>query len=185
MALRLDLDGQGRSKLATGVGTIVISMGIKTLPTIPRKLIDYGRSPDTPVAVVRWASTPQQHSVVGTLATICDVVQQADIKPPALVIVGEVVKLRDTIDWFEKRALFGRRIVVTRAREQASEFKAILSELGAHCIEFPTIAIEPPPSWEPLDTAIAHLATYDWVIFTSVNGVRLMDWLFFTINHRV
>ncbi|MGE4561120.1 MAG: uroporphyrinogen-III C-methyltransferase, partial [Desulfobulbus sp.] len=107
-------------KLATGAGTIVIYMGIKTLPSITQKLMDYGRSPDTPVAVVRWASTPQQHSVVGTLSTICEVVRRAEIKPPALVIVGEVVKLRSTIDWFERRPLFGRRAVVTRTREQAS-----------------------------------------------------------------
>jgi len=97
---------------------------------------------------------------------------QAKIKPPAITVVGEVVRLRHELNWFEHRPLFGRRIVVTRAREQASDFKAILAELGAHCIEFPTIAIEPPPSWEDLDAAIERLSTYDWVIFTSVNGVR-------------
>lgn len=108
-------------KLATGAGTIVVYMGIKNLPTITNKLIDNGRSPDTPVAVVRWASTPQQRSVVGTLATITEVVAQAKIAPPALVIIGEVVKLRETIDWYEHRPLFGKRIIVTRTREQASE----------------------------------------------------------------
>ena len=158
-------------KLATGVGTIVIYMGIKTLPTITRKLIDYGRSPDTPVAVGRWASTPQQHSVVGTLATICDVVQQADIKPPALVIVGEVVKLRDTIDWFEKRALFGRRIVVTRTREQASELMVQLEEHGAECLEYSTIHIEPVDDYSLLDQAIDCMGDYQWVLFTSLNAV--------------
>ena len=158
-------------KLATGVGTIVIYMGIKTLPTITRKLIDYGRSPDTPVAVVRWASTPQQHSVVGTLATICDVVQQADIKPPALVIVGEVVKLRDTIDWFEKRALFGRRIVVTRTREQSSELTMQLEEHGAECLEYSTIHIEPVDDYTLLDQAIDRMGDYQWVLFTSLNAV--------------
>jgi len=158
-------------KLATGVGTIVIYMGIKTLPSITQKLINFGRSPDTPVAVVRWASTPQQHSVVGTLATICDVVQKADIKPPALVIVGEVVKLRSTIDWFEKRPLFGRRIVVTRTREQASDLVAKLEEYGAECLEYSTIHIEPVDDYQVLDQAIAEIGDYSWLLFTSINAV--------------
>ena len=158
-------------KLATGAGTIVIYMGIKTLPSITQKLIDFGRSPDTPVAVVRWASTPQQHSVVGTLATICEVVRQADIKPPALVIVGEVVKLRDTIDWFERRPLFGRRIVVTRTREQASELVANLEEHGAECFEYSTIHIEPVADYSLLDRAIDEMADYQWILFTSLNAV--------------
>ncbi len=158
-------------KLATGVGTIVIYMGIKTLPSITQKLITFGRSPDTPVAVVRWASTPQQRSVVGTLATICDVVQQADIKPPALVIVGEVVKLRQTIDWFEKRPLFGKRMVVTRTREQASDLVAKLEEYGAECFEYSTIHIEPVDDYSLLDQAIARIGEYQWLLFTSLNAV--------------
>lgn len=158
-------------KLATGVGTIVIYMGIKTLPSITKKLIDFGRSPDTPVAVVRWASTPQQRSVVGTLETICDVVAKADIKPPALVIVGEVVKLRSTIDWFERRPLFGRRIVVTRTREQASDLVAKLEEYGAECLEYSTIHIEPVTDYRVLDQALAEIDSYDWLLFTSINAV--------------
>lgn len=158
-------------KLATGVGTIVIYMGIKNLPSITEKLIKFGRSPDTPVAVVRWASTPQQRSVVGTLATICEVVQQADIKPPALVIVGEVVKLRKTIDWFEKRALFGKRMVVTRTREQASDLVAKLEEYGADCLEYSTIHIEPVDDYTVLDQAIKQIAEYQWLLFTSLNAV--------------
>jgi len=158
-------------KLATGAGTIVIYMGIKTLPSITQKLIDFGRSPDTPVAVVRWASTPQQRSVVGTLATICEVVQKADIKPPALVIVGEVVKLRQTIDWFEKRPLFGKRIVVTRTREQASDLVAKLEEYGAECFEYSTIHIEPVDDYSLLDRAIERIGEYQWLLFTSLNAV--------------
>lgn len=158
-------------KLATGVGTIVIYMGIKTLPSITQKLIDFGRSPDTPVAVVRWASTPQQRSVVGTLTTICDVVAKADIKPPALVIVGEVVKLRSTIDWFERRPLFGRRIVVTRTREQASDLVAKLEEYGAECLEYSTIHIEPVADYRVLDQALAEIDSYGWLLFTSINAV--------------
>ncbi|QQG64460.1 uroporphyrinogen-III C-methyltransferase [Desulfobulbus oligotrophicus] len=158
-------------KLATAAGTIVVYMGIKTLPNITQKLMDFGRSPETPVAVVRWASTPQQRSVVGTLATICDIVHNADIRPPALVIVGEVVNLRNTIDWFEKRPLFGRRIVVTRTREQASELVAQLEEYGAECLEYSTIHIEPVDDFTLVDRAIGEMATYQWVLFTSLNTV--------------
>ncbi|ADW18712.1 uroporphyrinogen-III C-methyltransferase; uroporphyrinogen-III synthase [Desulfobulbus propionicus DSM 2032] len=170
-------------KLATGAGTIVIYMGIKTLPSITQKLIDHGRSPDTPVAVVRWASTPQQRSVVGTLATICDVVAQADIKPPALVIVGEVVKLRSTIDWFEKRPLFGRRIVVTRTREQASDLVAKLEEYGAECLEYSTIHIEPVADYRVLDQALAEIHAYAWLLFTSLNAVTYFFQRLFVLGH--
>lgn len=170
-------------KLATGAGTIVIYMGIKTLPGITRKLIDHGRSPDTPVAVVRWASTPQQRSVVGTLATICDVVQQADIKPPALIIVGEVVKLRSTIDWFEKRPLFGRRIVVTRTREQASDLVAQLEEQGAEVLEYSTIHIEPVDDYRIVDAAIAEIGSYQWLLFTSINAVTHFFRRLFALGH--
>jgi uroporphyrinogen III methyltransferase/synthase len=146
-------------------------MGVKNLPEICNSLIAHGRASDTPVAVIRWGTTPEQRTVTGTLRDIADRVAEAKLKPPAITVVGDVVRLRDELNWFEQRPLFGRRVVVTRAREQASEFKAVLTELGATCIEFPTIAIEPPPSWEPLDAAINSLAAYDWVIFTSVNGV--------------
>ncbi len=160
------------SKLATGVGTIVIYMGIKNLPVITAKLIQHGRSPETPVAVVRWASTPQQVSVEGTLATITEVVRQADIKPPALVIVGEVVRLREQIDWFEHRALFGRRIVVTRTREQASELVALLEEQGASCLEYATIHIEPLEDYSVLDRELDELSSCQWLLFTSLNAVQ-------------
>ncbi len=158
-------------KLATGAGTIVIFMGIKTLPNITKKLMAHGRDPETPVAVVRWASTPQQHSVEGTLTTITDVVQQADIKPPALVIIGDVVKLRSTIDWFEKRPLFGKRMVVTRTRQQASDLVSRLEENGADCLEYSTIHIEPVDDYQPLDAAIERIDDYQWLLFTSLNAI--------------
>ncbi|WP_417909432.1 uroporphyrinogen-III C-methyltransferase [Candidatus Electronema sp. PJ] len=160
-------------KLATGAGTIVVYMGIKNLPIIAQKLIDNGRSPDTPVAVVRWASTPQQRSVVGTLATITEVVQKAKIGPPALVIVGEVVKLRESIDWYEHRPLFGKRIIVTRTREQASELVSKLEEYGAECLEYPTIHIEAVDEADSqvLNAALANMLAYDWLLFTSLNAV--------------
>ena len=159
-------------KIATGVGTIVVYMGIKNLPIIVEKLIRYGRGPKTPVAVVRWASTPEQRSVVGTLETITEVVREAGIKPPSLIIVGEVVKLRETINWFEKRPLFGKRIVVTRTREQASELTAGLEEAGADCLEYSTINIEPADSYEVLDGELERLKEYHWILFSSLNGIK-------------
>ncbi len=159
-------------KLATGAGTIVFFMGVKNLPEICRNLIENGRPAETPVALIRWGTTPLQQTVTGTLADIVRKVQEAKLKPPAMIVVGEVVKCRDELNWFEHRPLFGRTVVITRAREQASDFKAALEALGARCIEFPTISIAPPPSWDPIDQAIKQISTYDWVIFTSVNGVR-------------
>jgi uroporphyrinogen III methyltransferase/synthase len=174
-------DQRGDSKLAwehlaTGLGTLVLFMGVKNLEAISQQLIVHGRPPQTPVAVIRWGTTHAQRTVVGTLGDIAERVHAARLKPPAIIVVGEVVTLRDELNWFERRPLFGRSIVVTRAREQASEFKERLEELGAHCIEFPTIRIVAPPSWEPLDEAIGHLERYDWAIFTSANGVaRFME----------
>jgi uroporphyrinogen III methyltransferase/synthase len=115
---------------------------------------------------------PEQKTVVGTLADIAERVAKAGIKPPAITVVGEVVNLKPTLDWFEKRPLFGRRIVVTRAREQASSFADRLAGAGADVIEFPTIETVKPKSWESLDRELARLETYDWIIFTSVNGVK-------------
>jgi len=160
------------SKLSTGAGTLVIYMGIKNLPTIVANLIKYGRDPQTPVAVVRWASTPQQRSVVGTLETITQVVTDAAIKPPALIIVGEVVKLRDTIDWYEKRPLFGKKIIVTRTREQASELVVGLEDFGANCLEYSTIHIKPVANYDILDNELERLNEYHWILFTSLNGVK-------------
>ncbi len=159
-------------KLSTAVGTLVFFMGVKNLPEICRQLIAHGRSEETPVAVIRWGTTPEQETLVGTLKTIAAEVRRTGMKPPAIIVVGEVVRLREKLNWYESKPLFGRRIVVTRARQQASEFKSQLAALGAQCIEFPTIEIQPPPTWELLDRAITNLTTYHWLIFTSVNGVQ-------------
>ncbi len=159
------------SKLATGVGTLVILMGVKNLPNITRELIAGGRDPKTPVAVIRWGTTPQQTTLIGTLDTIVAQVKAAGLKPPAAIVVGEVVKLRKTLNWFEKRPLFAKTVVVTRTREQASELVALISALGAECLECPTIRVVPPEDWAPLDAAIDRLDTYDWLVLTSVNGV--------------
>jgi uroporphyrinogen III methyltransferase/synthase len=159
------------SKLATGVGTLVFLMGVKNLPNITQELMAAGRDPKTPVALVRWGTTPQQTTVTGTLETIVEEAEAAALKPPAIIVVGEVAKLRDTLNWFEKRPLLGKTVVVTRARAQASDLVDQLSALGAECLECPTIKVVPPEDWGPLDAAIDNLGTYDWLVFTSVNGV--------------
>ncbi|MEN8140639.1 MAG: uroporphyrinogen-III C-methyltransferase [Thermodesulfobacteriota bacterium] len=159
-------------KIATGLGTLVFYMGIKNLPSITANLIKHGRDPETPVAVVRWASMPHQQSVVGTLATIADIVASEGIKPPALTIVGDVVNYRKHLNWYESRPLFGRRILVTRTREQASDLVARLEEKGATCLERPTIAIAPPDSWQPVDEALTSLADFDWLVFTSIHAIH-------------
>ncbi len=158
-------------KIATGIGTLVFYMGIKNLPNIVENLVKNGRSPDTPAAVIRWGTTPRQKTVVGTLKNIAQLVKEAGIKPPAITVVGEVIGLKKKLDWFETRPLFGKNIIVTRAREQASDFAELLNSQGANAIQFPTIDIVPPASWEALDKAIENLEDYHWIIFTSINGV--------------
>ena len=157
--------------LATGIGTLVFFMGVKNLPQITRQLMDHGKPPDTPVALVRWGTTPSQVTVSGTLETIVEKVRSAGLKAPALIVVGDVVNLRPTLKWFEKRPLLGKRIIVTRARQQASDLVGRLSDLGAECLEYPTIKIVPPKDPGPLQQAVKNLPTYDWIVFTSVNGV--------------
>lgn len=155
---------------ATG-GTLVFLMGVKNLPNITRRLVEAGMSKDTPAALVRWGTTPDQQSVSGSLETIYDNVQAAGLKPPCIIVIGEVVRLREKMQWFEKRPLFGKRIVVTRARKQASDLTQKLSDLGAACLEVPAIEIVPPEDLAPLDAAVEAIADYDWLVFTSVNGV--------------
>ena len=158
-------------KLAGTSGTLVFMMGMKTLPMIVTRLLKDGRSPETPVAAVRWGTRADQRTIIGTLQDIVVKTEQAKLEPPTVIVVGDVVKLRDQLNWFEKRPLFGKRIVVTRAQEQAPEFSRLLAAYGAEVIEAPTIQIVPPASWKGVDQAIARLADYSWLIFTSVNGV--------------
>lgn len=159
-------------KISTGIGTLVFYMGIKNLPSIAENLIKHGRDPKSSVAVIRWASTPEQQTVTGNLENIAELVKEAGIKPPALVVVGEVVTLRDTINWFEKRPLFGKRILVTRTRDQASELVTMLEDQGADCLEGSTIALVEPDSWAEIDSALADLDKYDWLLFTSINAIK-------------
>ncbi len=160
------------SKVATGFGTLVFYMGVGNLPRIVERLTQNGRAPSTPAAVVRWGCRPNQQTVSGTLGDIAEKVAQAGLKPPAIIIVGEVVGLRPELQWFENKPLFGRRIVVTRSRAQAGDLSARLAELGADVVEFPVIRIVPPEDAEPLTRAATRVREFDWLIFTSVNGVE-------------
>ncbi len=160
------------SRMASGPGTLVFLMGVKNLQRVVDQLVTEGKSPDLPVAVIRWGTRAAQRTVVGALRDIVRKVAEAGIEPPALVVVGEVVRLRDRLNWFESKPLFGKRILVTRAPEQAGDLSDRLAELGAEPIECPTIQLVPPESWEPLDRAIAELRRFRWVVFTSVNGVK-------------
>jgi len=160
-------------KLSLGSGTVVFYMGVRSLGAICRSLMEHGRPPRTPVAIVRWGTRPEQEVVTGTLGDIPAIAQRLRVRPPAVVIVGEVVSLRERLRWFDNRPLFGRTILVTRAADQASSFSALLSSRGARVVECPTIQIVPPPSWEELDRSIASLSGYDWLILTSVNGVNV------------
>jgi len=137
-----------------------------------RKLIEHGKPPRTPAAVITWGTYPAQVTATGTVGTIERIVRKRnDIASPAIVVTGEVVNLREAISWFERKPLFGRKILVTRAREQAAAFTALLEEQGADVIEFPVIEIAPPRSYEALDAAVSAIRSYDWIVFTSVNGV--------------
>jgi uroporphyrinogen III methyltransferase/synthase len=161
------------SEVARGADTLVLYMGVGRLAEISQELISAGRSPDTPAACVRWGTLPEQRTVIGTLRDIAEKVSGAGLKPPAITVVGEVVSLREAgLDWYERRPLFGRRVVVTRARAQAGELSRELEVLGAEVHEFPTIEIRPPEDFGPLDAAIRALDSFDWLIFTSVNGVE-------------
>jgi uroporphyrinogen III methyltransferase/synthase len=157
--------------LAQGIGTLVFLMGVRNLPAIVERLVRHGKSPETPAALIRWGTTARQTTVTGTLENIVGRVERAGLTSPAVIVVGEVVRLRETLNWFEKRPLLGKRIVVTRAREQASDLVERLSELGAECLECPTIKIVPVEDAASVHQAIDRLSRYDWIVFTSVNGV--------------
>lgn len=159
-------------RLASTTGTVVFLMGMKNLPSIVTHLTASGRPASTPVALIRWGTRAEQKTIVGTLADIVKKAEAAKLEPPTVIVVGEVVRLREKLNWFESRPLFGTTVLVTRPREQAAEFADLLTAYGAHVIAFPTIAVVPPVDWSALDRAIADLAGYDWLIFTSVNGVR-------------
>ena len=162
----IDWDRVGRSE------TLVIFMGLMSIREIAREIMARGRSGATPAIAVRWGTRPDQETIAGTLADLADKIEAAKMKPPSTVIIGEVVGLHAKLNWFERLPLFGRRIVVTRAAGQAAGFSEQLRALGADAIELPTISIQPAADPAPLDAAIQRLSSYDWLIFTSANGVR-------------
>ncbi|VBB08834.1 uroporphyrin-iii c-methyltransferase signature 2 [Lucifera butyrica] len=160
------------NKLATGVDTLLFLMGVENLPYITTKLMENGLDGKTPAAVVRWGTKPEQEVLVTTVATAAADVARENLQPPAVFIVGRVVNLRRQLAWFDNKPLFGKTVMVTRAREQASQLTARLEAMGARCLEAPSIRIAPPESYVPLDTAIEAIGSYQWLIFTSVNGVE-------------
>ena len=156
-------------KLATAVDTLIFLMGVANLPQIVAKLIEHGRNPNTPAALIRWGTKSEQEVFITTLAEI----PNANILPPAIFVVGDVVNLREQLKWFDTRKLFGKKILVTRARSQAFKLSNGLKNLGASVIECPTIKIaEPSDNFRQLDAAIKNLRGFDWIIFTSANGVE-------------
>ena len=169
--------GEGRSGSRdrggmTGAGTVVVYMGVKRLELTVRDMLAAGRHPDTPSALVRWATRADQQVVEAPLRRIVERARRARIDPPAVLVVGEAVGLRSRLDWFGRRPLAGRTIVVTRAREQSASFSALLREQGARVLEAPAIALATPASWSACDRAVRRLRDYDLVIFTSANGVE-------------
>jgi uroporphyrinogen III methyltransferase/synthase len=152
--------------------TIVLFMGLVNFPAIGRELIKHGRSAETPAMAVRWATRPDQQTIVGTLGDLANRIETAAMKPPATIVIGEVVALRERFNWFEKLPLFGKRIIVTRDRRQSPLLAEPLEALGAEVLFVPVIEIADPAESSSLDQAIQDLASYDWLIFTSVNGVR-------------
>lgn len=165
--------------LAKEPGTKVVLMGVERIRQIAAELMKHGLNPQTPVGMVRWGTRGRQSSIAGTLATIADLVEKENFGAPAITIIGDVVKLRPKLNWFEKRPLFGQRIVVTRTREQASQLASQLQELGAEVMEVPTIRTEEPLNKSDLMDSMLALGEYDWIVFTSPNGVTAFFNYFF------
>jgi len=158
-------------KIST-IDTIVFLMGVRNLSRIASSLMENGRSPDTPVALIRWGTTPNQETLTGRLGDIVALAEEKKFSPPAVFVVGDVVDLRERLSWFEKKPLFGKGIVITRPEEQSEEFAALLHDEGARVIFFPTIKIVPPEDYGDLNRAIENIEKYQWIVFTSANGVR-------------
>ena len=152
--------------------TIVLFMGLVNFPEIARELIRHGRSAATPAMAVRWATRPDQQTIVGTLGDLAARIEEAGMKPPATIVIGEVVALRERFNWFEKLPLFGQKVVITRDRRQSPLLAEPLEALGAEILFVPVIEIVDAAEASSLARAVRELASYDWLIFTSVNGVR-------------
>lgn len=162
---------EGWRRLATATGTICVLMGMRRIKDITQALIVGGRAGSTPAAVVQWGARPEQRTVVGTLETIADEVVSQGLTNPAVIVIGEVVGLRTTLNWYETKPLFGERILVPRARAQAKETTLAIRDLGAQALLAPAIEIHPPSNPESFANYVRGAASYSWVIFTSQNGV--------------
>ena len=152
--------------------TVVLFMGLVNFAAIAKEMIAQGRPANTPAMVVRWATRPDQETIVGTLTTLPALIAERALRPPATIVIGDVVSLRDRFNWFERLPLFGQRVVVTRGRSQSRGLSEPLEALGAEVLFAPVIEIQPPSDPIQLRCAIERLDSYDWLIFTSVNGVR-------------
>jgi len=158
--------------LARVGGTLAVYMGLARLEAITGRLIAAGRAATTPAAAIEWATTGRQRTVAAPLGRLAEEVKAAGLGSPTVVLIGEVAGLRDRLAWFEARPLFGRRVVVCRPAGQAEGMVRQLADLGAMPLLLPTIEVRPPDDWRPVDDALARLATFQWVVFTSGNGVR-------------
>ena len=154
-------------------GTIVMYMGLKTLPRTVRHFLRYGKTAHTPVTVIRWGTTPQQKVVEGTLETIVRDVEKAQLTSPVLAVIGKVNRLRKFLRWFEAKPLFGKTVLVTRPQKQASKLSEALASQGARVLEVPTIEISPARDVQELDRAIFKISRFEWIVFTSPNGVEM------------
>src|SRR5438874_3252884 len=162
-------------------GTQVMLMGVERLGSITSEMLKQGVRGDLPVALVRSATTGQQETLIGTLSDIAQKTVASNFKAPAVAVFGEVVGLRDSLNWYEKRPLLGKRIVVTRTRKQASVLSNKLRALGAHVIELPTIRTEPPSDLREFAELVQDAHVYDWIVFTSANGVDAFFDVFFKL----
>ncbi len=169
------------AQLAKAPGTKVFVMGVARLREITGSFVEHGADPATPIALTQWATTGAQKTITGMLADIADIAERTRFGSPAVAVIGDVVKEREKINWFEKRPLFGRRIVVTRTREQAGELSRALRELGADVIELPTIRIEAPEDKRGFAEMVTHAHEYNWLVFTSPNGVERFFDAFFAV----
>ena len=172
----------GWAGLAKVPGTLVVLMGLRNIEAIAATLIAHGRSPETLVAIISRGTTGRQQTAIGTLATIAELAGQSGIQPPAVTVIGEVVSLREQLEWFEQRPLFGRRVAVTQRLDLARPLVAALRERGAEVLEVPTTRWVPHPDPARLDQALGELASYDWILFTNPLGIEFFFKRFFQVH---
>jgi uroporphyrinogen III methyltransferase / synthase len=160
-------------KIASLDGTLVLFMGVHTLNEMVKILLKHGKKQETPVTLIRWGTTSRQEVVEGTLRTIASQARKENIKPPTLVVIGAVSRLRQTLNWFQKKSLAGKHVLITRPKRQAERLENLLKRFGAHVTKLPTIEILKSKNPKLIDKAIRRLGQFDWIVFTSENGVRM------------